>query len=258
MKLYLHYISIVLRGAMQYKTSFFLTVIGRFLVSFNGVLGVYFMFQRFHQVRGYRFGDVLLCFAIIQLDFALAECVSSGFAGFNQTVRKGEFDRILLRPRSAILQVLGSRFLIDRLGMMLQAVFLFVYGVAVSDIDWRIGRICTLCIMVAGGALLFAGIFMLNAAISFFTIEDLRLANILTYGAQEHGKYPIDIYGSRMMKFCTFVIPYTLIQYYPLQYLTGRSMNWYYSLYPFGTAVFVVICYIVWRIGMQRYQSTGS
>ena len=258
MKLYLHYISVILRGTMQYKTSFFLMVAGRFLVSFNGVLGVYFIFQRFHQVKGYSFGDVLLCFAIIQMDFALAECLSGGFAGFYQMVRKGEFDRVLLRPRSVILQVLGSKFLIDRLGLMAQAVFLFVYGVVVSDIDWQIARICTLCIMVAGGTLLFVGIFMLNAALSFFSVEDLKLANILTYGAKEHGKYPIDIYGSRMMKLCTYIIPYTLIQYYPLQYLTGRSTNWYYGLYPFGAVLFVALSYVIWRIGMRKYQSTGS
>ena len=29
-------------------------------------------------------------------------------------------------------------------------------------------------------------------------------------------KYPIDIYGKGLMRFCTYVIPYTLVQYYPL------------------------------------------
>ena len=45
--LYLHYVSINVRSAMQYKLSFFLTVIGQFLVSFNVFLGVFFLFQRF-------------------------------------------------------------------------------------------------------------------------------------------------------------------------------------------------------------------
>ena len=37
-KLYLHYISIHIRSMMQYKKSFFLTTLGQFLASFNGIL----------------------------------------------------------------------------------------------------------------------------------------------------------------------------------------------------------------------------
>ena len=109
-RVYFHYITISMRSAMQYRVSFFLMVTGRFLVAFNGILGVYFMFSRFGHVKGYTFGEVLLCFSIIQMDFALAECIGGGFAMFSGIVRQGEFDRILLRPHSAVLQVLGSKF----------------------------------------------------------------------------------------------------------------------------------------------------
>ncbi len=51
-RLYLHYVSINIRCVMQYKTSFFLTAAGQFLVSFTAFLGVFFMFQRFSKVEG--------------------------------------------------------------------------------------------------------------------------------------------------------------------------------------------------------------
>ena len=256
--LYFHYISIVLRSVMQYRTSFFLTVAGRFLVSFNGSLGVYFIFARFHQVRNYGLGEVFLCYAVIQMDFALAECFAGGFLRFPGMIRRGEFDRILLRPCSAVLQILGSQFEISRIGLIIQAVLMFGYGMAVSPIAWTPGRVAAVVLMLLGGTLLFSAVFMLEAAVSFFTLEGLEAANILTYGAQEHGKYPIDIYGGRMMKICTYMIPYTLIQYYPLQYLLGRTQRWYYGLYPLGVVLFLTVCVGVWRLGMHNYQSAGS
>ena len=73
MRLYLKYFSIHLRSAMQYKTSFFLTVLGQFLVSFSMFLGIYFMFSRFHTVEGFSYQEVLLCFAIVLMAFSLAE-----------------------------------------------------------------------------------------------------------------------------------------------------------------------------------------
>ena len=62
--LYKQYFMIQLKSTMQYKTSFFLTALGQFLASFNVFLGMYFMFQRFRNVRAYGYGEVLLCCGI--------------------------------------------------------------------------------------------------------------------------------------------------------------------------------------------------
>lgn len=256
--LYFHYISLALRSSMQYKMSFFLIVTGRILISFNTILGVYFIFWRFQSVRGYGFGEVLLCFSIIQMSFSVCETIAHGFSAFSRMVRHGGFDRILLRPRSAILQLLGSEFDISRIGMFLEGIVMFVYGIIISPVDWTAGRCVTVISMLFGGTVLFASIYLLEAALSFFTLEGLEAVNILSYGAKEHGKYPIDIYGKGMMKFCTYVIPYALIQYYPLQYLLGRTDVWYYSLYPIGTLPFALVCYFLWRLGIRHYQSSGS
>ena len=257
-RLYFHYVSIVLRSTMQYKASFFLAAAGRFLLAFNGILGVYFMLSRFGHVKGYTYGEVLLCFSVIQMDFALAECIGSGFAQFSRIVRQGEFDRILLRPHGAIMQLLCGNFRIDRIGLILQAIVMFAYGVTVNPVDWTLGRIITVIFMLSGGTLLFISFFLLQAAFAFFTMEGLEAFNLLTYGAKEHGKYPIDIYGKGMLRFCTYIIPYTLIQYYPLQYLLGRTQRWYYGVYPLGIVCFALICYLAWRVGMRHYQSAGS
>ena len=80
---------------MEYKTSFFLSCIGQFLVSFNVFLGMYFMFQRFHNVNEFTYNEVLLCFGITLMEFSLAESVARGFDNFDFMIRQGDFDRIL-------------------------------------------------------------------------------------------------------------------------------------------------------------------
>jgi ABC-2 type transport system permease protein len=256
--LYFMYISAILRSSMQYKISFLLMIIGRFLIAFNSFLGIYFLFSGFTEIKGYTYGDILLCFSVIQMSFSLSECIASGFCAFSGIVKRGEFDRILLRPCSPILQVLGTRFELGRIGPMITAVIMLVVGINNSHIQWTIGRVMTLLLMLLGGTLLFSGLFMIGATICFFSIEESGSINILTYGAKEHGKYPFDIYGKGMMRFCTFVVPYTLVQYYPLQFLLGKSDNWLYALYPLGTVIFIYICYGFWRFGMRHYQSSGS
>lgn len=116
----------------------------------------------------------------------------------------------------------------------------------------------TLTAMVTGGTFLFIGLFMLEASLCFFSVEDTSLVNVLTYGAKTHGKYPIDVYGKGILRFCTYIIPYTLIQYYPLQFLLGRTHSWQLALCPLGITVFVFLCYLVWRFGVKHYKSCGS
>ena len=165
---------------------------------------------------------------------------------------------MLLRPCSLFLQVIGTRFELGRTGPLITAVITLVIGIRTSGVKWSFLRIWTLLAMIVGGTLLFIGLFMLGASLCFFTIQDTSIINVLTYGAKAHGKYPIDVYGKGITRFCTYIIPYTLIQYYPLQYLLGRTVRWQMAFYPFGIVVFMAICYVVWRIGVRNYKSSGS
>ena len=182
----------------------------------------------------------------------------NGFKSFSFMVKRGEFDRMLLRPCSPILQVIGTRFEIGRTGPLITAIITLFIGVRNSQIDWNVARVLTLVFMILGGTFLFIGLFMIGASLCFFTIEDTSIINVLTYGAKSHGKYPLDIYGKGIMSFCTYIIPYTLIQYYPLQYLLGKQSNVLLAFYPLGIVVFLVICYGVWCLGVRNYKSCGS
>lgn len=258
LRLYAHYVSINIRSAMQYKSSLLLTIMGQLLVSFSMFFGIHFMFMRFHSVKGYTYEEVLVCFAIVLLQFSLAEMFARGFDMFAGIVRRGEFDRVLLRPRSLILQVLGAKFEITRIGRMAQAVVIFLWVMGRGTIRWTGGRIAALLLMLAGGALLFAALFLIYAAFCFYTLEGLEFMNVFTDGGREYGKYPIDVYGKRLTQFSTFIIPYAMVQYYPLQYLLGRSENTLLALCPLGALVFLLAAYGFWRVGLRRYTSTGS
>lgn len=257
-RLYRQYVSIVVRGMMQYKASFLLNSLGQFLVSFSVFLGIYFMFRRFHQVRGYSYSEVLLCYAIVLMEFSLAEMWARGFDTFSGLVRSGEFDRVLVRPQGEILQVLGSRFELTRLGRMSQAVVMLVYAFCTAEIHWTVGRVCTLLFMLVGGTAVFSGLFLIYAALCFFTLEGLEFMNVLTDGAREYGKYPLDVYGKRVLQFATVLVPYALIQYYPLQYILGRTANPIYIFLPLAAVLFLLPCYGLWRFGVRHYKSSGS
>ncbi len=255
---YFRYFTIHFKSCMQYKISFLLTFLGQFLVCFSVFLGVYFMFLRFSAVKGFTYSDCLLCYAIILMGFSLAECFFRGFDLFQQIIANGEFDRILVRPRSLIFQVLGSKIEFTRLGRVLQAVIMLVYALMTCRISWTPYRVFVLIFMLIGGIVVYSSLFLLRASICFFTLDGLEVFNILTDGSKEFGRYPASIYGKRVLTICTCLIPFALFQYYPLLYLLGYRKEAGYGLLPLLACLFFLPCYLFWKIGVRYYKSTGS
>ena len=66
------------------------------------------------------------------------------------------------------------------------------------------------------------------------------------------------IYKKWIRSFFTVVIPITVVNYYPLEYLAGRTDNMLYVFMPLYTIVILIICAKIFKLGMSKYQSTGS
>jgi len=245
---------------MQYRTSFWLLSLGQFFIPFTVFAGLYFLFERFGQIKGWQFFEVALCFGIIHMAFALSECFARGFDSFSSLVRNGEFDRLLVRPRSTFIQVLGSKFEFTRFGRLIQSGVVLVWALANLNIEWNVVKEVTLLLMIVSGVLIFTGIYILAATLCFWTIEGLEVVNIFTDGGREMAQYPLNIYQKWVAKFFTFVIPFGTVNYLPLLSILGKnSGNEIYSmLTPLAGSLFILPCLLVWQYGVKHYRSTGS
>ena len=150
MRLYYKFFLLHLKVAMQYKISFVLTTLGQFLVSFNVFLGVLFLLQRFHEVKGYGLSEIVLCYATVLMAYSIAEMFMRGFDTFASTISNFEFDRMLLRPRSCIFQVVSGKMEFTRIGRILQALVMFAYGIIKSEVQWDMWKVITLFFMIVG------------------------------------------------------------------------------------------------------------
>ena len=112
--------------------------------------------------------------------------------------------------------------------------------------------------MLIGGCAVFSGLFLIYAALCFFTMEGLEFMNILTDGAREYGRYPVSIYGKKALLVTTFLVPYALVQYYPLLYLLEKDTRSFLVVVPLLAAWFLFPSYALWRFGVRHYQSSGS
>lgn len=260
MRLYFRYMVILLKCQMEYKSSFVLLSIGQFFVPFLLFVSIFFFFQRFQNIGGWSLYEVALCYSVIHMSFSLSECFARGFDAFSSSVVKGDFDRILVRPRSTILQVLGSKFEFSRIGRFAQSILVLIISIVNLNIAWDFYKIATLILMIISGVFIFVGIFMLGAALCFWTIEGLEIVNILTDGGREISQYPLIIYKEWIKKFFTFVIPFGTVNYLPLMSILDKVQGEkiIYMVTPLFGMLFIIPCILIWRLGVRHYKSTGS
>lgn len=260
MKLYFKYIKILVKSLAEYRMSFWLTLTGQFIKTVFSFAGVYLLFQRFGTIAGWSFAEVAICFAVVQMSFALAECFVRGFDVFKKLVITGDFDRLLLRPRNTIVQVLGTDFELSRLGRIIQAIAVFVIALSLIEVSFTPLKVLTLILMVTSGFFIFSGLFIIGAVMCFFTTESLEVVNIFTDGGREIAAYPLDIYSKGVKRFFTFIVPFGCFNYLPLMYILDKagSNDILYMLTPLLGILFIIPCLLLWRYGVKKYIGTGS
>lgn len=259
-RLYKHYIGISMRAQMQYRASFLMMTAGFFLTTVVEFLGIWALFARFGSLRGWSLPEVALFYGVTHLAFAFTELFGRGFDSFPNLVKTGDFDRVLLRPRSTVLQVIGSEISLMRVGRILQALPILLWAIHATSALWTPAKALILIGAILGGTCLFLGLFIMQAAMSFWTIEALELANILTHGGTETGQYPLDIYRGWFRSFFTFVVPLACANILPLNVILHRpnALPILGSLAPLLGVGFLALSLLAWRQGVRHYHSTGS
>lgn len=246
-----------IKSQLQYRTSFILMCVGQFFIPFSVFAGLYFMFQRFGSLNGYTFHEVALCYSVVHLSFALSEGLVRGYDSFSGLIRQAGFDRLLLRPRWLVLQVLGSKFELTRIGRLVQSLVVLCIALSGLQIVWTPLKILTLILMVIGCSAVFSGIFIAASTMCFWTVEGLEVINILTDGGRETAQYPLDIYKKGFRLFFTFVIPLGAASFVPLRYILDRA-GAASAAAPLYGLVFLAFSVFVWYGGVRHYKSTGS
>lgn len=258
MRLYWNYFIMELKSQMQYKISFLLTTLGQFLTAFTSFFGIKFIFDRINGIDDFTYGQALLCFSVIMLSFSIGEMIGGGLAVFPNLLKDGELDRILVRPRSIILQLIVPNMDFSRLGLLIQAIIVLCIAVPASGVRWTPTKVMVFGMMTVCGSVIFFCLFLMIAAVAFFTIGSLEFLNIFTYGMRQFGRYPFSVYGESVLRFLTFVVPLALVQYYPLLYLLERKDGFLYMISPLLSLLFLLPAGLLYRIGLRNYKSTGS
>jgi ABC-2 type transport system permease protein len=264
LRLLLRLVIASLRAQAQYPGSTIMLTVGQFLGNAIEIFAVWALFDRFGNVHGWQLGEVAVFYGLVHMMFAIADMLCRGFDVLGtEFLRTGDFDRVLLRPRSATLQLMGYDFRLSRLGRFAQGLVVLLIGANAVGVEWNATAIGMALWALAGGIALFFAIVVLQGAVSFWTIESLEVVNVVTYGGVQAAQFPLSLYSGWLRNALTYVVPLACVAYFPILLVLGRpdplgTPPWFCAVAPLAGFIFLGVAFLAWRFGVRHYTSTGS
>lgn len=263
--MYFRLLVIQLRSQMQYRTSFWLEFLSTGLLNGSIFFSLALLLERFGDIGGWKLGEIAFLAGMIEMSFGAMDMAFSGFDPdfFTLWIRQGTFDQLMLRPLSLFWQVMGSRFLLRRLGRIFEGMVIFGLALSLVQVDWTAVKILYLVVVFASQVIMMAALFMIGSTITFWTVQSIEAMNVLTYGGTDLMSYPSHIYPAWLRKFYTYLIPFVFLNYYPALYILGKPDPLNFPAFapfvaPLVAAAFFLAALGFWKFGINHYQSTGT
>lgn len=265
LQMYARLLLIQLRSQMQFRLSFWMDLLSTGMANAVAFFAVVLVLERFGGIAGWSLGEVAFLYGMIEASFGMMDMIFSGFDPdyFAPLIRLGSFDQYMLRPVGLTWQVLGSRFLLRRIGRILEGTLIFVFALSLLDVRWTLGKILYLPVVFVSQVVAMGALFIFGTTIIFWTLQSIEAVNILTYGGTELMSYPMHIYQRWLRRFFTFAVPFIFLNYYPALYFLDKPDPLGFPAFapfiaPFVAAAFLAAALLFWRFGINHYQSSGS
>lgn len=264
LRFYRRLIGMQIRAQLQYRASVLIDL-GTFgIVTTLEFTAILLYFNRFQTIAGWHVGEVTLLAAFVTLGASLADTIGAGIDTFDDIIRRGEFDRVLLRPVGTFVQLIGSDIRLRKLGRTASGLLLFALALhLLPGLHWTPLKLLLIPLGILTNVGIFLGMLLLGATLCFWTIETTELVNIPFDGGREMMNYPLTIYNGTLQRIFLFVVPLAFGAFLPVCCILDRPLPlglpaWIVFMGPIVALAFLGVALALWRIGTRHYQSTGS
>jgi len=251
------------RSQTQYRASFAVELVFSTVLTLLDVVSVFVLFSVNDSLGGFGGGEVFLMVGISAFGFPLADLAVGNVERLRVYVRTGLFDAVLVRPLSALGQLVTMDFGTRRVGRVVQGLALYVVAVSVAPVVWSPAAVALVVLAPLAAAVFFGGIFVVGATVAFWWIESGEIANAFTYGGRDFTSYPMTVFGGLFRRLFAYAFGFAFVAYLPALALLGRSdplgaPDWLRWCSPLVALFAAGLAALFWRTGVRHYRSTGS
>jgi len=260
---YVQYWRINFLTMIEYRANFLMWF--GFTIVYHGtaIAALWVALHQFPSMNGWDFKQMTFLYGLWMMGHEFHNTFFYTVGEVPVMIREGRFDRFLVRPLDPLFQAMTVPQQIFPDALLLSFVF-FGIATAISGVRVDLAFVLYVPLVVLGGALIDFGIQLAIATASFWIVRIDTLRWVVMSLEQDFTRYPISIYTRAVRLFLSFVFPFAFMNYFPATYLLHKTDGALALapavglLTPVVGAVWFLLSYAFWRIGLDHYQGTGS
>jgi ABC-2 type transport system permease protein len=257
-KLLAAFFKVNLQQALAYRADTLLNIVMNLLWLVWELVSLQIIFTNTSDLSGWGMGELIALLGVWRLaNTMMSALIWPNTERFNQSIRDGSFDYVLMQPVSSQFLVTFSRIVVWRAWELILAAVLVVVGISMSDSIVSAGSIFNFLALAVSGMAVLYSLWIVLIAFTFWFIKFDNNVTILQ-ALMDSGRYPATIYPAWLRFIVTFVIPIAIATTIPLQGLRGDLSGGQVILFLAIGAASVFISSRIWRAGVRRYSSASS
>jgi len=260
---YSQYWRINLLTMMEYRANFFLWFGFTIVYHATAIGALWVTLHQFPSMNGWDFREMTFLYGLWMLGHGFHNTFFFTVGDVPTMIQEGRFDRFLVRPLDPLFQAMTvpQQVWPDEL---ILAIGFFTVATIVAGVHVDLAFLLYVPLVAVGGALIDFGINLAIATVAFWVIRIDSLRWVAMSLEQDFTRYPISIYTRGVRFFLAFVLPFAFMNYFPATFLLHKTdaafslSPWVGLLTPLVGIAWLSMAYAFWRIGLDRYQGTGS
>ena len=248
-----------LKRLMEYRADFLTGAVSFLIDQVIGIAFIFIIFTQIPQLAGFTFPQILFIYGLSQIPKGLDHLLADNLwcVGYF-IVRKGDFDKYLIRPINPLFHVIAETFQVDAIGELIVGIGLLIYACPSAELHINVWTVLLTVIAVPFAALIYTSLKIITASFAFW-MKSSGFIIQMVYGMNEFSKYPTTIYSLPVRIFVTYIIPFAFTGYYlSLYILTGTDPLWSIGGVILISTVLFVISLLIWNKGLSAYESAGA
>jgi ABC-2 type transport system permease protein len=247
-----------MKAIMAYEADFIVLMFSAVLVQLAGFAVIWAIFQRIPDVNGWTFWQVVMMYALIYVTEGVGSLFFEGTWRLSSQVYTGQFDQILLRPVSPIVQVLAGAVGFNGLGNLVTGFGLIAVAVANAPVEWTPARALMLAILIVSASVIRVAINLASAASTFWIRSPWSMVPMFVHRLGDFAKYPITIYSVGVQALIVVAVPFAFVSFFPTAWVFGVNDWWVIGLLTPLVALYAIGMSVwLFRTGLTRYESSG-
>ena len=256
--MFVQYVAQYIKTRLQYRADMLVEIFSDLLFQGVNLVFIIVVFGHTQLLSGWNREEIIFIYGFFLVPFAVFASFFNIWDFNERYIVKGEMDRILTRPIHSLFQIILERMELESMFGALTGIAVMGYAATKLELSFYWYDPFIFLVMVIGGSLVYAGIFVMLASIGFWS--DARTSIMpMMYNIGNYGRYPVNIYNRIIRYVLTWILPFAFVGVYPSAYFLGKS-EWY--MYAFLTPVmgigFFVTAVMLWNIGVTKYRGAGN